>query len=346
MTIVELFEEQVGQHADRVAVVYEDQQLSYGELNRRANGLARRLRELGVEAETRVGLYVERSPEMILGLVGILKAGGAYVPLDPSYPMERIQFIQDDSQIQLLVGQSHLKEKLLADGRGLVWMDVEQEATKDDDNPARVTDLQNLAYVIYTSGSTGRPKGVMISNGNVVNLFDSTAKVYWFGANDIWTVFHSFAFDFSVWEILGALLHGGRLVVVPYFVCRSPEMFLLLLEQQRVTVLNQTPSAFRQIQTVTPEHLALRHVVFGGEALDPSLTRLWLESAGEGDLEMINMYGITEITVHATAQRLKLAELIRGDRSPIGLARSGTRKCMYWMRVAVWFRWAWQGSCT
>ena len=245
-TITQLFEEQVERSPDAVAVVFEEQQLSYGELNRRANHLAHQLRKQAVTVEVRVGLFVERSVELMVGLLGILKAGGAYVPLDPGHPPERLAFMLEDAQVRVVVSEHSLGEKLMAHPVDVVW--VEEDTASLDENPWAGPEAQNVAYVIYTSGSTGCPKGVLVSHWNVARLFHSTTKLYGFGAEDVWTLFHSVTFDFSVWEMWGALLYGGRLVVVPFFVSRTPEAFVWLLQQQRVTVLNQTPSAFQQLQ--------------------------------------------------------------------------------------------------
>src|SRR5262249_7127621 len=157
----------------------------------------------------------------------------------------------------------------------------------------------NLAYLIYTSGSTGRPKGVQVTHRNVARLFDATQEWFPFGPEDVWTLFHSHAFDFSVWEIWGALLYGGRLVVVPYLVSRTPEVFYDLLRGERVTVLNQTPSAFRQLLQAAQRaggaaELALRRVIFGGEALELQSLRPWFDGLAPGGAQLVNMFGITE----------------------------------------------------
>ncbi len=186
---------------------------------------------------------------------------------------------------------------------------VDEDALRADDDghpdtdPGVAVDPAHPAYVIYTSGSTGRPKGVVIPHANVVRLFTATRPLFGFGPGDVWTLFHSYAFDFSVWEIFGALLHGGRLVVVPYTVSRSPADLLALLARERVTVLSQTPSAFFQLDAADRDAgsppLALKHVVFGGEALEPARLADWYARRGES-VSLVNMYGITETTVHVT----------------------------------------------
>ena len=276
------FEKQVELTPEAVALVYEGQRLSYADLNRRANQLAHRLRDLGVTPDQLVGLRTDRSVEMVIGIIGILKSGGAYLPLDPAYPKDRITFMLEDSRVAVVVTQ----ESMAADLEGIAVTRVllDEPLPGADTNPASVTTADHLAYVIYTSGSTGKPKGALITHYNVTRLFEATDHWYHFDHQDVWTLFHSYAFDFSVWELWGALLYGGRVVIVPYWVSRSPEAFRELLVRERVTVLNQTPSAFRQlIQAELSEpkaDLALRYVIFGGEALElqslqPLVRALW-----------------------------------------------------------------------
>ena len=319
-----LIERQAAATPDSMALVFEDQSLSYAELNACANRLAHYLIGLGVQPETRVGIAVERSIEMVVGLLGILKAGGAYVPLDPNYPTERLAYMVDDSGIELLLTQSELTTKLpqreWLTSITLDSLDVTERPVHD---PGVALSGDNLAYVIYTSGSTGQPKGVQLSHANVTRLLDATASWFDFSEKDTWTLFHSYAFDFSVWEIFGALCTGGKLVVVPFWVSRSPEDFLELLCREQVTVLNQTPSAFRQLINVpsiqTRKDLALRVVIFGGEALEPAMLRPWIEHFGDTHPRLINMYGITETTVHVTYRPITTADL-QGQRSPVGAA--------------------------
>ncbi|GAX45463.1 amino acid adenylation domain-containing protein [Tolypothrix sp. NIES-4075] len=314
--IHQLFEEQVERTPDAVAVVFDNQQLTYQQLNTRANSLAHYLKSLGVGADVLVGLCVERSVEMIVGLLGILKAGGAYVPLDPDYPKDRLAYMLNDSQVAVLLTQEKLLTSLPEHSARVVcldkdWQDISQE---NKDNPVTNSTTDNLAYVIYTSGSTGQPKGTLVNHSNVVRLFAATDAWYKFNCDDVWTLFHSYAFDFSVWEIWGALLYGGRLVIVPYLVTRSPELFYKLLVQQQVTVLNQTPSAFRQLiqaeqSGVTAGELNLRLVIFGGEALEIKSLQPWFERHGDTTPQLVNMYGITETTVHVTYRPLSKADL-------------------------------------
>ncbi|HEX3528277.1 MAG TPA: amino acid adenylation domain-containing protein, partial [Thermoanaerobaculia bacterium] len=245
----ELFEGRAEQTPDAVAVVCETERITYRDLEERAGRLARHLRTCGVTPQVRVGIFVERSLDLVVAILGVLKAGGAYVPIDSTYPAARVEFVLADAGASLVLTQSHLASHLPQGEYGVVLMDSEWPAIARCDG-ARFPSGANagsVAYVIYTSGSTGRPKGVMVTHGQVVRLFSSTREWFGFDAQDTWTLFHSYAFDFSVWELWGALLHGGRLVVVPYWVSRSPEALHKLLSGEGVTVLNQTPSAFQEL---------------------------------------------------------------------------------------------------
>ena len=316
----ELFERQVERSPDAVAAVHEKQKLTYRELNQRANQLAHALRRMGVGPETLVGLYMERSLEMVIGILGIFKAGGAYVALDPVYPRERLAFMLGDARPKAVVTQQRLLASLPGNGVTILSFDAERERLCSESvlNVDSGVRPDHLAYVIYTSGSTGKPKGTLVTHRNVARLFQATQEWFRFGAQDVWTLFHSQAFDFSVWELWGALAYGGRLVVVPYWVSRSPDAFYQLLSNERVTVLNQTPSAFRQLiqaEEAAPKALptALRFVIFGGEALQMRSLKAWFERHGDQCPQLVNMYGITETTVHVTYRPLTKADLRSGS---------------------------------
>lgn len=305
-----------------VAVACGGEAITYETLNRRANRLAWYLREIGVGPDQLVGLAADRSIDLIVGLLGILKAGGAYLPLDPAYPDDRLAYMQADAAISVVVIGSDLSRTIpVEDGVTVVPLTTEAFPDHPEDDPPSVAAPENLAYSIYTSGSTGKPKGVGITHGNVLRLFGAADRHFDFGAEDVWTLFHSYAFDFSVWEIFGALLYGGRLVIVPYYTSRSPADFYALVAQQGVTVLNQTPSAFRDFarEAVSAEGdaLALRYVVFGGEALDVGSLTPWFDRFGDERPALINMYGITETTVHVTFKAVTRREAAVGG-SPIG----------------------------
>ncbi|MBG6094018.1 amino acid adenylation domain-containing protein, partial [Actinomadura viridis] len=337
-TLADLFDEQAARAPGSVAVVFEGEALSYGELDARANRLAHELIARGVGPEDLVGVVMERSADLVAVLLGVVKAGAAYVPVDPGYPADRVASMLADACPAVVVCTSTTAHLLPGttdaatdatgaappDGTGdpagdaadsvrierLIWDDEATAAAlaarpatapADTDRTAPLRS-EHPAYVIYTSGSTGRPKGVVVPHANVVRLLRETDHWFGFGTDDVWTLFHSYAFDFSVWELWGALAYGGRLVVVPHLVSRSPREFLALLAAERVTVLNQTPSAFYQLAAAdaaapAPE-LALRYVVFGGESLEPGRLVDWY--ARHPGPSLVNMYGITETTVHVT----------------------------------------------
>jgi amino acid adenylation domain-containing protein len=297
------FEEQVDRAPDAPAVSAPGERLTYRELDERSNRLAHHLLASGVRPGDRVALRLERSAGMVVAILAVLKAGAAYVPLDPAWPAERLEHALRDSGASILIDA-----------------DPEEVAQRSGERPAVAVDPALPAYVIYTSGSTGRPKGVVVSHANLDRLLTATEPWFGFGPADVWTLFHSYAFDFSVWEIWGALLYGGRLVVVPYWESRSPEDFYRLLQEERVTILNQTPSAFRQLLWAedavlggAPPDLALRWVIFGGEALEPASLAPWFARHGDQVPRLVNMYGITETTVHVTFRPLRSQDLTRGS---------------------------------
>ncbi len=330
-TIVDMFESHAARAPDRIALVHENRRISYGSLNEETNRLARHLMASGVGKDTLVGVCMDRSADMITAILGILKAGGAYLPLDPSYPASRLAFMLEDAGVETVITQSHLISLLPSPGSNpspatssfgaaprivCTDRDTEEIARRSGQNPALQSDPDNLAYVIYTSGSTGQPKGCQITHANVTRLFSATDSRFGFTPDDVWTLFHSFAFDFSVWEIFGALLYGGRLVIPSFDVTRTPEAFYELLITQKVTVLNQTPSAFNQLTRVdeTPSDLSLRLVIFGGEALDFGVLNDWYNRHDPMKPQMVNMYGITETTVHVTYYPLSPEDSSRRNR--------------------------------
>ncbi|PSL55729.1 non-ribosomal peptide synthase protein (TIGR01720 family)/amino acid adenylation domain-containing protein [Saccharothrix carnea] len=275
-TVPSLFTAQAARTPDAVAVTCEGASLTYRELDERSNGVAHHLIAAGAGPESLVALRFPRSLDLVVAVLGVLKSGAAYLPLDVSYPADRVAYMIADAR------PVHTLERL---------PDLSGLPVTAPDVPLRP---ENTAYVIYTSGSTGRPKGVVVPHSNVVRLFTGTDHWFGFGPDDVWTLFHSYAFDFSVWELWGPLLHGGRLVVVPYEVSRSPREFARLVADEGVTVLNQTPSAFYALLEEAPD-LAVRYVIFGGEALDVRKLSAW-----RGSGALVNMYGITETTVHVT----------------------------------------------
>ncbi|MFF3488515.1 amino acid adenylation domain-containing protein [Streptomyces sp. NPDC002701] len=335
-TLVELFERQAAQRADAVALVCDGATHTYGEVNERANRLARHLVAQGVRPESLVGVCLPRSADLVVALLAVLKAGGAYLPIDPDSPADRIAYMVQDARPVLLVttGTTDAARDLPPD---LPLVRLDEAGTYAGERATDLTDAErhtalrpgHPAYVIYTSGSTGRPKGVLVPHRNVVGLFSATQDGFAFGPDDVWTLFHSYAFDFSVWELWGPLLYGGRLVVVPFDVSRSPADFLRLLARERVTVLNQTPSAFYQLVQADAQapgqELALRYVVFGGEALDLNRLADWYDRHAPDAPVLVNMYGITETTVHVTRIDLDEHSVARHGPGVIGRAVPGLR---------------------
>jgi len=328
LCIHEGFEAQAAQTPAAIALSWDGGEMAYAELNAQANRLARHLRTLGVGPDQRVAVCAGRGPAMVVALLAVLKAGGAYVPLDPAYPRERLAHMLEDSAPVALVLDGCLRQRFAEQPDGLPRVVLgEDPAPWAGESAANLgrgeTGLSpaSLAYVIYTSGSTGTPKGVMVEHANVTRLLAATQAWFRFGADDVWTLFHSYAFDFSVWEMWGALLYGGRLAIVPQAVARSPEEFYRLLCKEGVTVLNQTPSAFRQLiaaQAASTEAHRLRDVVFGGEKLETATLKPWYDQNPGAGTRLTNMYGITETTVHVTYRPLQPADAERGG-SPIGV---------------------------
>ncbi|MGV9809935.1 amino acid adenylation domain-containing protein [Micromonospora chersina] len=314
----DVFADRVAERPDAVALSAEDARVSYRELDEWSNRLAHGLRAHGVRDGDLVGVCLDRSAELVATLLAVLKAGAVYVPMDTAYPADRLAYTVRDSGLAVLVtthaefprvdGITPVTPTALA-AAGHAGADAPPDVTAGPEDPA---------YVIYTSGSTGRPKGVVVPHANVAALLDATRDDFGLGPADVWTFFHSAAFDFSVWEIWGALLTGGHLVVVPYWVSRSPEQFHELLVERRVTVLNQTPSSFAQLveadrQAAGP--LAVRLVIFGGEPLDARSLLPWFDRHPESACRLVNMFGITETTVHVTAGDVTRAGALAASRS-------------------------------
>ncbi|MDQ1350459.1 MAG: Non-ribosomal peptide synthetase [Acidobacteriota bacterium] len=307
-TIHRLFEEEVEKVGDRVAVIDighdhdirgEGTHFTYRQLDEQSNRLANLFIEKGILADNIVGIMMERSVEMIIGILGILKAGGAYLPIDPDYPQERIDYILKDSNALAVIDK-----KFLGGPRG--------DFSKKPPGCRRpFYHSSHLAYIIYTSGSTGKPKGVLIDHRNVVRLMFNEKFPFDFNVNDIWTMFHSYCFDFSVWEMYGALLYGGKLLLISKMTARDTRRFLEILGKNQVTILNQTPTAFYNLSYLEVgnprEELNIRYIIFGGEPLTPSRLKEW--RAKYPGVKLVNMYGITETTVHVTFKKLKDREV-------------------------------------
>ncbi|MCZ8380110.1 AMP-binding protein, partial [Mycobacterium sp. CPCC 205372] len=320
VSIPGLFAEQVVRSPGAVAVTFEGRSWTYGELDEASNRLAHLLADQGAGPGELVAVLSSRSAVAVVAILAVLKTGAAYLPIDAAHPDARIGFVLGDARPVVAVTTAAQRPRLAEFGLPIV--DVEDPRIADQPaTPLTPPDPEDVAYVIYTSGTTGRPKGVAIPHANVIDLLDVLGAVV-DGPGQVWTQCHSLAFDYSVWELWGALLRGGRLVVVPESVTASPEDLHALLVAEQVTVLSQTPTAFLGLQTVdarqqaASRQLALKTVIFGGEALEPQSIRTWLDSHHDSP-RMINMYGITETTVHASFREISRADAER-NVSPIG----------------------------
>ncbi len=332
ISIVTWFTAVATEFANRVALSCGDSALTYRELDQSSNRLAHfllsELEQIATASDPQddvaiIGISLPRTFELPLAILGVLKAGYAYVMLDPEYPEQRLAYYIKDSGLQLVLTLENKQQ--LFDRLGVRSLCIDSECqrieTSSCDLPGLSYSPTDLAYVIYTSGSTGNPKGVMVGHQQVTRLFSSTETLFRFSESDVWSLFHSTAFDFSVWEIWGAWFYGGRLVVVPHDISRSPHQFYQLLASEQITVLNQTPSAFSQLikaDAEAPLQLSLRYVVFGGEALDFNHLQQWYIRHNDQEPQLVNMYGITETTVHATFYLISALDVSRQRNGIIG----------------------------
>lgn len=325
-TLLSLFEHHVQNTPDALAVTFAGESLSYRQLNARANQLAHFLIAQGIVRDTLVGLSLSRSFDIATGILAIVKAGGAYVPLDGAYPADRLAYMMQNSDIKVVLSHSNIDNLPWFEQINRFDMDTLTLDQYDQTNPNVSVLPSQLAYVIYTSGSTGMPKGVMVEHCHVRRLFSASEPLFGFGANDVWCLFHSYAFDFSVWEFWGALAYGGRLVIVAQVVSRSPQAFYQLVVDEKVTVLNQTPTAFTQFNQqdqLGKAPLALRTVIFGGEALNLTQLQSWVDRHDDESVALVNMYGITETTVHVTYRRVRQQDITDNQGSLIGQPLAG-----------------------
>ncbi|PHM39367.1 Amino acid adenylation [Xenorhabdus mauleonii] len=321
-TLQQRFEAQVAAMPDNMALVFEGETLTYRELNQRANQLALVLRENyqqqhqePMPVNTLIALYLDRGLEMVISILAVLKSGGAYVPISPEYPSDRVSFILQDAQTPCVLTQQRYLTVLaeytqsLPDSCLMVAADDPAlSRIPSGENPTSISRGDDLAYVIYTSGTTGKPKGVLQTHHNVMRLFTATQEKYQFNHHDTWVLYHAYTFDFSVWELWGALLYGGRLVIPSVACTKDFVQFSQLCIEQKVTVLNQTPGAFYAFIDTSlnadATYPRLRLVIFGGDKLNPVQLHPWWNKYGEHSPALVNMYGITETTVHVTYKRL------------------------------------------
>lgn len=313
-TIVDLFEEQVEKTPDNIAVVFEEQKLTYKELNEKANSLSRYLINNKVKKGDIIGIRIEKKLEMIIGILAIIKCGACYLPINMGYPEDRVNYMLNDSNCKLLLTSDISNNININTNINIIKIDLSNNSIYKSSSKnlnIKITP-EDLIYIIYTSGSTGKPKGAMLCHRNVVRLMKNNNYLFDFSDKDVWTMFHSVAFDFSVWEMYGALLYGGKLVLVSDNVARDPHAFLVLLRKENVTILNQTPTYFYNLQNeeikFKDNNLKIRYIIFGGEALNPTLLQAWNKKYPKTNL--INMYGITETTVHVTFKKLTSKDLL------------------------------------
>lgn len=318
-TLVTLFEKQVQKHPLKEAVIYKDVHLTYSQLNDKANQLAHYLANHGITVNSKVPIYVDKGIEMLVGILAIIKLGAAYVPIDNNYTVTRIKHILKDVNPKLILSKATIWDNTLKNKVVLLdkdWPLIERE--NHENFNIEITHNTPL-YVIYTSGSTGIPKGVIQTHYNVTRLFDSVENYFNFSHEDTWVLFHSFSFDFSVWEIWGALIYGGTLIIPTYEVTRNTEAFFDLLAEHKISILNQTPSAFYMLQaydSTNPIRLnSLKYIIFGGEQLDCSILKSWIKKYPLGLHKIVNMYGITETTVHVTLKEITTSDILSSSKS-------------------------------
>lgn len=323
-TIHQTFEEQVDLVPDNIAIIYDNIGFTYFELNLKANQLANYLLlTYKIKPDNLIAICVDKSEYSIVTILAILKAGAAYVPIDPNYPFDRIEYIIHDTQAKIILTDEDNQYKLdVLEHTAIIVVDSSSIQTllnqQIQTNPVTKTTSQNLAYVIYTSGTTGKPNGVLQQHDNVTQLLASTDHIFNFNSKDVWTLFHSYVFDFTIWEIWGALFYGGKLVIPTQIQIRDFEQFYTLCKDNGVTVLNQTPSAFYQFSNVaiqkaiSQQLITLRYIIFGGETLNLKQLKSWFDCYGDTP-QLINMYGITETTVHVTYKAINAHELINSS---------------------------------
>ncbi len=323
MLLHEIFERHAARQPYAVALTVGENHLTYGELNGLANQFAHRLIESGVAAEVCVGLYLPPGAELIAAMLGIMKAGGAYVPLDPGLPANRLAQIIESAEPAVVITQRAIATGLPEHSAQLIFVDNVPLTTSRNDDPCLPVASDDLCYVIFTSGSTGTPKGVMVTHGNLAPLFDDIGARLEIAADDVWTAFHPFSFGFSVWEIWGALSYGGRLVIVPPELRTDPARLFELIRAQQVTIVSQTPSAFRQnlLSDVFADGLAatmLRCVVLSGEAADTNALQRWFARHGDGELRIVNTYAVTETSGQLTFAAYESANDVAATSACVG----------------------------
>jgi amino acid adenylation domain-containing protein len=306
-----LFDQTAARYPKRIALKFEEREMTYEELRAFSNKLSHELRKLGVKEGDAIAIYTERNFYSIVALLSVLKAGGCYIFLDSRYPQSHIENILADANIKHVIVEENLENILFQRDCQIIELDwLLDESHLMLEAPEICTSFSDVAYIIFTSGSTGRPKGISVTHHNVARLITTSLELFQFSCEDVWTLFHSLAFDFSVWEIWAPLLTGAKIVILPFMMTRNPAELYQTLLKERVTVFNQTPSAFYQFLQYYEDAVAsfqhcLRYIIFGGEALNLGRLKSWTHREGYSSPELINMYGITEITVHATFKKIQ-----------------------------------------
>ena len=313
-SLVNLFEASVRKYENNIAVRNKDMHFSYKETNILANKMAMYIKDQGINIGDNVGIYIEKSEYVLFLIIALLKLGVTYVPIDPKSPDERVKHIIRNSELKLLIGD---KGQLDDIDCGHLTIDEVVENSKDmtGDNLHTLIDPKDPAYIIFTSGSTGEPKGVCVSHENVMNLFLGCEGLFEFSNKDKWTFFHSYAFDFSVWEMWGAWIYGGEVVMVSFEESRNPISFVDLMVSTQTTVFNCTPSAFFEVsgELINRQNeLSLKYIIFGGEALNFKKLAQWFSPENGRLPKLINMYGITETTVHVTYKEIAKSDVEKG----------------------------------
>lgn len=329
LAVYQFFEKNVHRYPAKVALKCQETTLTYAGLNKKANQLAHYVHSKLFTAKNtkptkNVGILLGKDVDAIIAVLALSKLGVTYVSIDINAPEYRVNFIVTDADCQFVITKSIYQNKLSGAKHQLLLMDQEaSEIEKQaETNLPTIADLDHAMYVIYTSGTTGQPKGVIQTHFNVSRLFQVTQPIFHFDHQDVWLWFHSLAFDFSVWEIWGALIYGGTLVIATEQDMTEPQQINQLIKTNQVTVLNQTPSAFQGLMQTYLQHfdktLSLKYIIFGGEPLDIRRLADWWQLYGNTHPQLVNMYGITETTVHNTFKMLSQADLKRREHSNIG----------------------------
>lgn len=341
-SLASLFRQAARTYGDNTALRYKGDSYSYQFVDHQSEQWASYIRyrykaiyNQELRPNTLIALYVDRSVEMIIAILAILKAGGVYVPIDPAYPPERIKYIVEHSQAAMMLTQTTIDlQDIPISQEKIVLIDDATVLSSTDHvhhNISCQVSPKDAAYVLYTSGSTGNPKGVTVTHENVVCLFRSLEKVYDLTDSDVWSLFHTFCFDISVWEIFGALLFGGKLVIIPYHITRDPKEFHHVVKTEKITILTQTPSAFQVFitedlkQNGRLEHL--RYIAFVGESLKVSILQPWVDKYGTYRPYLVNMYGITETTVYTNYKFIHQTD-IDLNRDNIGVPLNEFSMCV------------------